>query len=84
MLTDTQKKAARVAMIALYETVLATGSRGAPAGIVFAAMSEHGCTLAQYQAMETAMIEQGVFTKENNLLFAVSEKAVELGLASRG
>jgi hypothetical protein len=81
-MTKTQAAAVRMVVIAIYETVAATGNAGAPAGVVFAALQTQGCKLSQYQSLETSLLDLGLITKQGDLLFAVPSRARELGFVS--
>lgn len=65
---------------AVYDTVKAAGDRGAPSSVVYSALMTAGCTLKQYDDIIDSMKHFGVIRHEGNLLFAVPEKARELGL----
>lgn len=81
-MTKTQVAAARLVVLSIYETVAETGSAGAPAGVVFAALQTQGCKLSQYQSVEQTMLNLGLITKDGDLLHAVPTKAREMGFAS--
>lgn len=76
---DQVRALVRQLMEAIYSAVEVAGDRGAPAGVIYAALTTHGCDLATYQHFEASLVEQGVLTKRGQLLFAVPEKARELG-----
>lgn len=81
MSDDVKTTVRRLVMQAIYDVVASTGTAGAPAGVVYAALSQHGCSMQVYQAFEDALCEVGVLKKQANLLFAQEQVAREVGLA---
>lgn len=77
---DKRRALIRATMQAIYEAVSVCKERGAPAGIIYAALMANGCTLEVYQNFEASMIEVGVLRKEGHLLFTCPERAKELNL----
>lgn len=61
---------------AIYEAVSAAGPAGCPAGTVYAALMQHGCTLEQYERLEALCLRSGILTKKGDLLFAVAKENV--------
>ena len=63
----------RVAMAAVVQAVLDTirqsGPNGAPSGVMYAALSAHGMTLQNYQAMMGALVRVGKVTLEHDCYF---------------
>jgi hypothetical protein len=56
---------------AVYETIVEAGPMGAPAGHLYAALMTTGCTLDQYQQIETLLISTGKVRKSGHVLYAV-------------
>lgn len=81
-MTKTQAQAARLIVKLVYETVAEAGEAGAPTGVVFAALSAHGCSKSQWDALERSMLDVGILTRSGDVLHAVPAKAREIGLAS--
>lgn len=57
---------------AIVDTVAETGDIGAPATSIYLAMSEHGCTFAQYEAFIGALCDAGKLRRDGGMLFAVN------------
>lgn len=60
------------AIIEVCRAVIATvkEAKEVPAGTVYAALMAQGCTLAQYQQIESLCLETGLITKRGDLLCA--------------
>lgn len=54
---------------AVYQ-VIAGSPEGAPAGVIYAGLMQHGCTLAQYESIEAVLVRTGLVEKKGDLLFA--------------
>lgn len=70
MNAEQMKSALIEAVSAVYEAVVAAGPMGAPAGVVYAALMQQGCTLEQYEQIEGILIRSGLLMKKNDLLTA--------------
>lgn len=76
---DARRATIRLVMEAIYDSVAVAGERGAPAGVVYAALMTHGCDLQTYQNFENSLTELGVLTKRGQLLFTNPEIAEQYG-----
>lgn len=71
-MTDAQKKDALLYILtSIVEAVKVAGTRGAPGGVLFAAMMGAGCTLDQFNQLMAALQRAGKVTKRGELYFAV-------------
>jgi hypothetical protein len=52
---------------AIVDSVKAAGPEGAPGGVVYAALSAQGCSLAQFDFIMGALVHVGKLTKSGNL-----------------
>lgn len=69
--TDTNVAAAIVAILdAITQSVAAAGEFGAPAGVLYAALMAHGCTLNQFQSFMSYLERRGKVTRRGDLYFA--------------
>ncbi len=60
MITDTKKAGVMFDILqAILSTVRESGPAGAPASMLFLALSAHGCTLPTFQALMGILIESG-------------------------
>lgn len=57
---------------ALYETVVETGERGAPAGPMYAAFMSTGLSLAGFEAIMAALVKAGKVRKVGHCYYAVT------------
>lgn len=57
-------KALRLAMDCITDAAKVAGQSGAPSGVVYAALSEHGMTLSVYQQIIGAMTRAGKIVVE--------------------
>ncbi len=57
-------------MLAIRDTVKATGDAGAPSGHVYAILMTHGCSLDQYQQIIQVMTAQGMIQQRGHVLYA--------------
>jgi hypothetical protein len=55
---------------ALEQTVKEAGPDGAPAGPLYLACMEHGCTLGQFEGIMGALVDAGRLRKQGHLYFA--------------
>ena len=55
---------------AVVETIHAAGPAGIPSGHIYAGLTSHGCTLDQWEAMETALVMVGRIRKRGDVLTA--------------
>ena len=46
---------------------------GAPAGSLYLALTEHGCTLAQFEQIMSALVETGLLRQEGHLYYYAGE-----------
>lgn len=56
---------------AVIDTVRETGSKGAPRGVVFAALQMQGCSLSQFNSLMSMLVSAKKIREEGLLLFAV-------------
>lgn len=68
--TEKQLAAIRAIAAAIVDSVKEAGALGAPSGIVYAALSAHGCTLDQYQQFIGALVRTGKLRQSGDLLYA--------------
>jgi len=55
---------------AIVETVQAVMPEGAPAGHLYAALMQYGCTLEAFEKLMAALVLSGRITKKGHLYFA--------------
>lgn len=67
-MTEQILKAIKLAMDCIEDAARIAGPSGAPSGIVYAALSEHGMKLSTYQKILSAMTETGKITVEFNCI----------------
>jgi hypothetical protein len=60
----------RAILSAVTEAVAAGGSLGAPAGILYATLMTKGCTLSNFQAIMSALVQTGKITQQGDLYFS--------------
>lgn len=72
-LNPVQAQALRLIVSATVDAVRAAGPTGAPAGVLYAAMMGHGCTLSQFTSLMGALVRTGKVTQSDcgNLYYAV-------------
>lgn len=70
--TAEQLHALRLIVRAVIDTVKETGDRGAPAGVLYAAMQAQGCSKNQFDSLMGALCHQGKlrYEPESFLYFA--------------
>lgn len=61
-------RAIKLAMDCIEEAAKVAGPSGAPSGVVYAALMEHGMTLSVYQQILGAMIGAGKITVEHHAI----------------
>lgn len=66
-ITPAQHKALHAACTAILEAVAAAGDHGAPAGVLYAALMQFGCTLNQFQSITDALVHTGKLTRDGDL-----------------
>jgi hypothetical protein len=71
-LTPEQIQAMRLVMDAVVESVQVAGDRGAPGGVIYAAMMAHGITLAQYNAVMGGLVRANRLRRQGELYFVVA------------
>ena len=59
--------ALRAVIDAILDAVAAGGTRGAPAGIMYAALMTHGCTLDQFNMITGAICRAGLIRRDGDL-----------------
>lgn len=69
-MTDQQARVLKIVANAIVE-ILKEFPHGAPSGLVFAALQQHGCTIGQYQGLIGGMKIAGMIKQDGDLLFAV-------------
>jgi hypothetical protein len=74
MLTPQQIAALRQIADAIVDTVRETGSRGAPGGLLYIALSERGCTLRQFENLMSALIAAGRLRQDGQVYYAVEAR----------
>ena len=67
-MTEQTLKALRLAMDCITDAAKIAGPSGAPSGVVYAALNEHGMTLNVYQQILGAMTRAGKITVEFNCI----------------
>jgi hypothetical protein len=55
---------------AIIEAVKEVEPDGAPAGSIYLALMEHGCSLAQFEQIMSALVEAGKLRQEGHLYYA--------------
>jgi len=68
-LTPTQANALKIAVDAVLDAVKAAGDRGAPGGIIYAALMQHGASFSQYESLMGALVLTGRLRREDDLYF---------------
>lgn len=68
--TATQLRTLAAVSNAVIDSVKAAGPAGAPAGVVFAALSTQGCTKSQFDALMSALVATGWLRRHGDLYFA--------------
>ena len=69
-MTNAQQAALLQVVSAVYDAITSAGPDGAPAGLIYAALMEQGCTMEQYQEIEGLMIRTGLVSKKFDRLIA--------------
>lgn len=54
---------------AIIETVKEVAPDGAPASSIYLALMEHGCTLAQFEQIMSALVEAGQLRQEGHFYY---------------
>lgn len=70
-LSPEQRAALAAIVAAVIDAVKVAGPLGAPAGVLYAALMSHGCTLSQFQSLMSALVRAGKVRQEGHLYFAV-------------
>ena len=68
-MTNDQMKAIRMIADAIVDSVREAGSHGAPAGVLYAAMMAHGCSLENFEGLMSLLVQVGRFRKSGHLYF---------------
>ena len=70
-----QEKIALIQTIqAVRSAVEAGGKDGVPAGMIYAALMEHGCSINDYNNLEAMLIRVGAITKRGQRLYVEGAK----------
>lgn len=56
---------------AIIEAIRAAGPLGCPAGVLYAALMPHGCSLAQFESIMAGLIAAGKVADKGGCYFAV-------------
>ena len=73
-MTEQQTRRALLAICdALVESVQAAGSLGAPAGVMYAVLMQHGCSLDQFNQLTGALVSLGKLRRQGDLFFVGTE-----------
>lgn len=68
-MSQDQLKALAAICEAIIEAIKAAGDRGAPAGILYAALIAHGCSLTQFQSFMRGLEAAGKVRRHGELYF---------------
>ncbi len=71
MTTAEQIEAVFSVMQAIREALWEAGADGIPAGHLYSMLSNFGCSIQQYETIESAMLDSGMVKKQGNLLTAI-------------
>jgi hypothetical protein len=69
-ITSQQAQALRVIVDATVDEVKVAGDRGAPGGVLYAALMAHGCSLSQFESLMDALVRLGKVRRQGHLYFA--------------
>ena len=69
-MTKTEAQRALLAICTAIVEAVKESPEGAPAGSIYLALMEHGCSLAQFEQIMAALVEAGRLRKEGHLYFA--------------
>lgn len=75
-----QLQALRAISIAVIEAVEECGHTGAPAGVLFAVLSAHGCSKIQFDGLMRALVNAGYLRKDGLVYFSTGR---EIGAAPK-
>lgn len=64
--TVEQLQAIRAVCDAIIDTVKAAGPLGAPGGVLYAGLMTHGCSLAQFQSLMSALVRSGKLSRRGD------------------
>lgn len=70
---DARRAAMQAAITAVIETVREMGDTGAPAGILYAAFMAKGMSLANFEAMMSALVTTEKLTKRGHVYFSCKQ-----------
>ena len=73
--TIQQLQALRAACDLILEAVRESGPLGAPAGVMYAALMAHGCTLNQFESIMGALVRAGKLRKSGDCYHVVEVSA---------
>lgn len=65
-----QAQALKLVVSATLDAIRAAGPDGAPAGVLYAALMAHGCTLSQFESLMSALVRTGKARQAGLLYFA--------------
>lgn len=68
-LTRAQAMALRAIVGAVVQAVAEAGPTGAPSGVLYAALTAHGCSLSQYQSLMGALVRNGTLRADGDVYF---------------
>jgi hypothetical protein len=68
---EQQRDALRLVVGAVLDAVKVAMPRGAPGGILYAALMEQGCTINQYDSLMSALVRHGKLRRDGDLYFIV-------------
>lgn len=69
-----KKNALELILDSIVDAVSAGGERGAPSGVLYAALMHYGCNIAQFEAVMGLLVARGRLTKRGQLYFAVNRE----------
>lgn len=69
-------KALRAIAAGIVEVVASEGHTGAPSGVIYAAMSVHGCTLQQFEGIMGGLVAAGFLRRDGVIYFATGREIV--------
>lgn len=73
-----QRKALTLVFDAILSAVSEAGPTGAPGGVIFAALSQAGCSLHTFQQMMGSLVSVGVLRREGECFFLIGNKMAAL------
>ena len=55
---------------AIYETIRDASPGGTPAGVLYAALMQYGCTLSQFESIVEMLVRAGMIERKGDILRA--------------